>query len=261
MSNFFSRSKEDMRYLFRDKESLTKKERRRKKRGWATLIGLILVLIQLIVTVLLLLKVFKLDILPMKYLIGVNVVLILIFLYDFTSQFTKAHIIGKILSVLLSGVILFIYLVTAKLDSVLTKLNIPEINTDIVDICVLADDKAGSISDTVNYQYAYNSTASNENVLTSFDSVKKELKKDDMTITEYKTWDELVDAFYSKDVQAVVMNDSMVRIVAQQYEGFEDKIKIIKQYEYKKVVNVQKSEVNVKKEDRKSTRLNSSHTS
>ena len=248
MSNFFSRSKEDMRYLFRDKESLTKKERRRKRRGWATLIGLILVLIQLVVTVLLLLKVFKMDILPMKYLIGVNVVLILIFLYDFTSQFTKAHIIGKILSVLLSGVILFIYLVTAKLDSILTKLNIPEISTDIVDICVLADDKAGSISDTDNYQYAYNSTASNENVLTSFDSVKKELKKDDMTITEYKTWDELVDAFYSKDVQAVVMNDSMVRIVAQQYEGFEDKIKIIKQYEYKKVVNVQKSEVNVKKE-------------
>ena len=76
MSNFFSRSKEDMRYLFRDKESLTKKERRRKRRGWATLIGLILVLIQLVVTVLLLLKVFKLDILPMKYLIGVNVVLI-----------------------------------------------------------------------------------------------------------------------------------------------------------------------------------------
>ena len=38
----------------------------------------------------------------------------------FTSQFTKAHIIGKILAVLMSGVIVFIYLVSSKLDSVLS---------------------------------------------------------------------------------------------------------------------------------------------
>ena len=48
MSNFFTRSKDDMKYLFKNKEELSKKERKRKRRGWGTLIGLILVLIQLI---------------------------------------------------------------------------------------------------------------------------------------------------------------------------------------------------------------------
>ena len=86
MSNFFTRSKDDMKYLFKNKEELSKKERKRKRRGWGTLIGLILVLIQLIVSGLLLFNILKLDILPLKYLIAVNAFLLLIFLYDFTSQ-------------------------------------------------------------------------------------------------------------------------------------------------------------------------------
>ena len=44
------------------------------------------------------------------------------------------------------------------------------------------------------------------------------------------------------------MNDSMLKVVASQYEDFDTKVKIIKQYEYKKLVTVQKSNVNVKKE-------------
>ncbi len=249
MSNFFSRSKGDMKYLFKKKETLSKKERRRKRRGWGTLIGLILILVQLVFTVLLMFNIFKLDILPLKYLIAVNAFLILIFLYNFTSQFTKAHIIGKILSVILSGVILFIYLVSAKLDSVLTKLNIPEINTDVVDICVLSTDKANSINDIANYKFAYNSSASNENVKTAFNSLKSDINRNDIKMTEYKSWDDLVDAFYTnKDVQVLVMNDSMIGVISTQYEDFADQIKIIKKYEYKKLVQTQKSTVNVKKD-------------
>ena len=59
MSNFFTRSKDDMKYLFKNKEELSKKERKRKRRGWGTLIGLILVLIQLIVSGLLLFNIYE----------------------------------------------------------------------------------------------------------------------------------------------------------------------------------------------------------
>ena len=149
----------------------------------------------------------------------------------------------------MSGVIIFIYLVSSKLDSVLNKLNLPEINTDIVDVIVLADDKASSLNDLANYKFAYNSTVSNANVKTAFDSVKSELNKSSLELAEYKSWDDLVTAFYDNtEVQAIVMNDSMLKVVASQYEDFDTKVKIIKQYEYKKLVTVQKSNVNVKKE-------------
>lgn len=44
------------------------------------------------------------------------------------------------------------------------------------------------------------------------------------------------------------MNDSMIGVISTQYEDFADQIKIIKKYEYKKLVQTQKSTVNVKKD-------------
>ena len=59
----------------------------------------------------------------------------------------------------------------------------------------------------------------------------------------------IITEFYPNAVvQPIVMNDSMIKVVSTQYEDFENKIKIIKQYEYKKLVTVQKSNVNVKKD-------------
>ena len=133
--------KNDMQYLFKPKVSLSKIERKKKRRAWAFAIGSVLVLIQLVLTVLFLLKMFKLDILPFKYLFMINIILILLVLYDFTSQFTKSHILGKLISVMLSCLILFTYLFAAKFDSVLDKLGAANVEIDIVDVCVLSNDK------------------------------------------------------------------------------------------------------------------------
>ena len=137
--------KNDMQYLFKPKVSLSKIERKKKRRAWAFAIGSVLVLIQLVLTVLFLLKMFKLDILPFKYLFMINIILILLVLYDFTSQFTKSHILGKLISVMLSCLILFTYLFAAKFDSVLDKLGAANVEIDIVDVCVLSNDKAQNL--------------------------------------------------------------------------------------------------------------------
>lgn len=143
--------KNDMQYLFKPKVSLSKIERKKKRRAWAFAIGSVLVLIQLVLTVLFLLKMFKLDILPFKYLFMINIILILLVLYDFTSQFTKSHILGKLISVMLSCLILFTYLFAAKFDSVLDKLGAANVEIDIVDVCVLSNDKAQNLNDAANY--------------------------------------------------------------------------------------------------------------
>ena len=117
--------KNDMQYLFKPKVSLSKIERKKKRRAWAFAIGSVLVLIQLVLTVLFLLKMFKLDILPFKYLFMINIILILLVLYDFTSQFTKSHILGKLISVMLSCLILFTYLFAANLTPYWTNLVLP----------------------------------------------------------------------------------------------------------------------------------------
>lgn len=240
--------KNDMQYLFKPKVSLSKIERKKKRRAWAFAIGSVLVLIQLVLTVLFLLKMFKLDILPFKYLFMINIILILLVLYDFTSQFTKSHILGKLISVMLSCLILFTYLFAAKFDSVLDKLGAANVEIDIVDVCVLSNDKAQNLNDAANYNFAINSTASNANINTSIESISSETGKT-IKPTEYTNWSNLVNALYdNKNVQAIVINHSMMSIISQEFPDFEDSIKIIKTYEYKEKVELDASNVNVKRD-------------
>lgn len=240
--------KNDMQYLFKPKVSLSKIERKKKRRAWAFAIGSVLVLIQLVLTVLFLLKMFKLDILPFKYLFMINIILILLVLYDFTSQFTKSHILGKLISVMLSCLILFTYLFAAKFDSVLDKLGAANVEIDIVDVCVLSNDKAQNLNDASNYKFAINSTASNANINTSIESISSETGKT-IKPTEYTNWSNLVNALYdNKNVQAIVINHSMMSIISQEFPDFEDSIKIIKTYEYKEKVELDASNVNVKRD-------------
>jgi LCP family protein required for cell wall assembly len=240
--------KNDMQYLFKPKVSLSKIERKKKRRAWAFAIGSVLVLIQLVLTVLFLLKIFKLDILPFKYLFMINIILILLVLYDFTSQFTKSHILGKLISVMLSCLILFTYLFAAKFDSVLDKLGAANVEIDIVDVCVLSNDKAQNLNDAANYKFAINSTASNANINTSIESISSETGKT-IKPTEYTNWSNLVNALYdNKNVQAIVINHSMMSIISQEFPDFEDSIKIIKTYEYKEKVELDASNVNVKRD-------------
>ena len=96
MANFFTKTNKDMKYIFKKSTNLNKKEKRRKKRGVMALIGLLLVLVELVISGLFLFEIFKLDIFPTKYFIMMIVILVLILLYNFTSQFTKVVSFGKL---------------------------------------------------------------------------------------------------------------------------------------------------------------------
>ncbi len=243
-----SPSGKDLKYIFRSNVSLSKTERRKKRRGIGLAVGLILVTIQLVLTILFQITIFKLDMLPVKYLIMLNVILILILLYDFTSQFSRVHILGKLISILLSVLILFSYLFTSKFDTVLSRFGIADTSVDIVDVCVLASDNAITLSDTVNYKYAYNSVAASENVPSALTSIQSETGHT-MNVKQYSTWNELIDAFYAnKDVQAIVINHSMINMISQDYEDFENHIRIIKTYRYEKEISIDTANINVKKD-------------
>ena len=115
MSNIIKRTKGDLKYLFKDSDKLSPKALKRKQRGKRVAAGLVLVLIQLILTILFLFRIITFSILPVQYLLIVNAILILLLLYDFCSQFTKAHILGKILAVIMSCVMLFGFIFMTQL--------------------------------------------------------------------------------------------------------------------------------------------------
>lgn len=122
MSSFFAQTKDNMRYLHADMSKLSPKKRRKKRKAISTLWGLGLVLVQLIVMLLFMFQILKLNMIPAKYLIMIGVVLVLLLLYNFTTQFTSASIFGKILSVLLSITMIFGFFFTAKVNATLSQI-------------------------------------------------------------------------------------------------------------------------------------------
>lgn len=249
MSSMFSRTKDNTSYMFKDGKNLSKKQRKKKRRGWATVIGVLLVLIEIALAGLLVYEVLQLNILPDEYLIAFIAILAVLSLYNLISQFSRAHILGKVLAVIMSCAIVFVYLFASKFGDVLNKVSTPTVNTDIVDVCVLATDKADVITDCANYKFGYNSAVSNSNVTAAFEDIKKDMGVYPEQV-KYESWSTIIDALYAnKDIQAVVINDSMLSVISQEFTDFTDKIKIIQTYKYTtQVENTSKSNVNVRKD-------------
>ena len=70
MSNIIKRTKGDLKYLFKDSDKLSPKALKRKQRGKRVAAGLVLVLIQLILTILFLFRIITFSILPVQYLLN-----------------------------------------------------------------------------------------------------------------------------------------------------------------------------------------------
>lgn len=248
MSGIIDRVKGDMHYLFKKGTDLTDSEKKRKLRAWSTVIGIALVVVQLVFTVLALLKLYKLNILPLKYAIIVDIILVLVAVYNFASQFTKTHIIGKILAVLLSAVLLYTFLFTSKIDDTLNKISNVKTTTDIVDVVVLKNDKASSIKDTVSYTFGYNSTINSDDTK---DAIKK-INFDntaDIKTKEYQAWLDMFDALNKgTDIKAVIINDDSLQMLYEENEDLKDSIKIVGTIELTRKIELSASDKKVNEE-------------
>lgn len=248
MSGIIDRVKGDIHYLFKKGTDLTDSEKKRKLRAWSTVIGIALVVVQLVFTVLALLKLYKLNILPLKYAIIVDIILVLVAVYNFASQFTKTHIIGKILAVLLSAVLLYTFLFTSKIDDTLNKISNVKTTTDIVDVVVLKNDKASSIKDTVSYTFGYNSTINSDDTK---DAIKK-INFDntaDIKTKEYQAWLDMFDALNKgTDIKAVIINDDSLQMLYEENEDLKDSIKIVGTIELTRKIELSASDKKVNEE-------------
>ena len=238
MSNFFTKTNKDMKYIFKKSSSLSKKEKRRKKRGIAAVIGLLLVFLQLVISGLFLFEIFKLNILPTKYLIMMLIVLILILLYNFTSQFTRAHYFGKILSVLMSAVLVFGYLVGSKVNWAFGNITNIKIQTDVVDVIVLSDDSAQSIRDTLSYNFGYNGTIENDLSNKAIEEINNKYKTT-LNTSKYLNWNDLTEALYSGEIKAMLMTEAMRSSISEEDETFSSQTRVVEQIKITSTTTVQ----------------------
>ncbi len=227
MSGFFSKSKKDMHYLLKPSSQLNAKGRRRKHRAALTLFGLFLVLVQLVAMVLFLFRLIHLDVLPVKYMAMIGVILSLLLLYDFTSQFTRAHVLGKILSVILSVVLLFGFLLGSRINDTLNSITSVRAQTDNIDIIVLADDSADSIDDALSYTFGYNALVSSSVVSKALEDIETN-NSAELSKKTYTSWENLLEALYkNSEIQAIAITDVMRSSLIEQGNDLDKRTKVI----------------------------------
>lgn len=241
MAGIFTKAKKDMKYLFVKKDELSKKERRRKRRAWGTVIGLLLVLIQFVLTVLVLMNFIKLDILPLKYMIAATLFLVFVLTFNFITQFSGRKLMGKILAVLLSGVMLYCYFFSAKVVDTLSKITGVTTRTDVFDVVVLVDDKAETIADTANYTYGYCDMIDADIYETAFEKLKKEENISPETKI-YSDWDTVISSLKkNNDIQvALVSEDSLVSL-QENYVELSSEIRILGRVEIVSEMEIEQS--------------------
>lgn len=237
-----------MKYLFKSSSKLNEKNKRRKKRAILTTIGLFIVCVQLIALVLFGVNLAMLNLLPMKYYLMLLVVLILILLYDFLSQFTRAHILGKCLAVLLSGILIFGTVVAGQISNTLKTITKTTTQTDVINIIVLSDDKAASIADTLNYTFGFNAEADGTLASKAIEKIQSDHNAT-LKVGSYSEWEGLINALYGgNDIKAVIVSNALYPTLTEQFEDFGAKTKIVGTIEIVTEVQIEASNKNVSNE-------------
>ena len=192
--------KSNMEIMFSGSDSLTKRERRKKKQLIARSVGFALIGIEVIALIIFLAALFKLNMIPAKYMAMLIGILLLITVYNVLSQFTKAHWVGKVLAVLLAVVMFVGSSYIGKANSVIS--NIAGVTTGYNKIN--NKDKAESLIQEVN-------TTLGTNVKTR----------------TYDNWTNIINALYNNEVKVIVFNESNRAMLEEQFTDFEEKTKVI----------------------------------
>lgn len=183
-------------------------------------ISLVVIILQLLVSVLFCVYVGMTGLVPVKYMIPVVVVVVLLLAYQVMSQLTdSSYIFGRVLAV----VFCLIFLVGANYvrESMAALQNVGGANTkvDVISYYVLKDDKAQTLADAKDYSFGILSVQDRDNTDKALSDAKEKVGKDLATV-EYDDPLTMIDALYAKEVQAVVLNQSFVNAVEEQYSTF-----------------------------------------
>ena len=195
--------------------------------------------IQVIASVALLFLLFKLGVVPTKYMIILVVVLALLALlmYFFMKPAKGKHAvnarqsIGKIISLVLSIVLLIGSVYVAKGSSTLNKISGADTKTVHYAILVLKDSKIKSLSDikneSIEYNLQYDAKKDMNQIIAKAKQEQSSISYDE-TSNDYS---KLADDLYNNTVHAILVNTAYNGMFEEAHENFANETKEIWSYE------------------------------
>ena len=228
------------------KRTYAKKQRSNKV---SHTIGMILAVIQLLVSVTFMGAVFMLGMLPDKYLLILGGVLIGTLLITFLGQLLSNHkaIAGKIFSIFMSVVLGIGSFYIFKTNGTIQNISGGNVKVDKMVVAVLADDAAETIEDAASYNFGVQYALKGQDVKDTVSAINDEIGGNIMT-AEYSSIQEQASALHEGEVEAIIYNEAYSGVLEDSFENFADSVKVIYTYDIESQVENEASNVKVEQE-------------
>lgn len=210
-------------------------------------IGMILTAVQGIASAIMVVVLFMLNMLPLKYLavvIGMLAILLLITLVGQLKSRKKA-MAGKVFSVCLSIVLAIGSFYIVKANSAMGKITGSNYKVDTIVVAVLADNPAEKLADAKAYQFGVQYAMGGDDVESTMKAIDKELGTT-VSEVEYSDLHGQAQALHDGEVEAIVYNEAYAGLLEETFENYSSNVKIIYKHSIKKAVENTASEVSVK---------------
>ena len=193
----------------------------------------VVIAIQVIASIALIALMFRLNALPMKYLLILIALVALLCVGTFflmkpsskKGQGNIRNIIGKVVSLILSVVLLIGSLYIAKGNSVLDLISGANTQTTRMSLLVLKDSQYNDISDLKNKTIEINNSVDEENMSKALEALKKD--ESSIQTNDIKDFDKMAEDLYSGKTPAILVNQAYYINFEANHENFANETKEI----------------------------------
>ena len=212
------------------------------------MVGRVLAIIQGGLSIVVLGFLLLLDILPIRYIAIAAVLLLILWVFAYFSQFTRGtHIAGKVESVILCVVLAVGSYYLFVTNSFLGAITGTTTQVDNIVIAVLADDPAQTLADAADYTFGIQTTIDRENVDKTIEQINENLGKE-ITTAGYDGIQAQINALYNGEVGAIIYNEAFNGNIVEEFPTFNDDIRVLDNVKIETQVQVAASDKKVTKE-------------
>lgn len=240
-----SKRSTDVSYAKKSSAKNTKKKtkrRGRRKNFVSKTIGMILAILQFVLSAIFVVNVLFFGMLPTTYvmvLVGVLMILLGITLLTQIGSRGKG-IPGKIFCILMCIVLGTGSFYMGEVNSAMQDVLGGDTKTSAIVVAVLKDDKAEEIKDAADYTFGVHYSADESQIRATISEVEEKIGEE-IEIKEYDSIIEEAQALFDGEVQAIIYKASQTSVVSEQIEDFEDSVKVI--YTHNIVVEIENEAV------------------
>ncbi|MFQ9564348.1 MAG: LytR family transcriptional regulator, partial [Faecalibacillus intestinalis] len=188
--------------------------------------------IQMISMILLIVMAYSVQLIPMKYLIGVGVFFVALlvgeyFLIFYKKEKSKRSLITQILSIILSCGLMVGSFYFYKAGRTVNLMTENKFQTRAFSVIVLKNSEIKNETQLPKHQVGYISSIGTENMSYAVAEIQKNVGN--INLKDNKDFKSLLSALYNKNVDAILLDEAFRSLVEQEKDTFSDDTRVIYQ--------------------------------